>query len=119
MVGLDADHIITQHAENGVATDTIMKNFNYTDFEVQTFLMASSASFTELGSLDYNTSVEKAGFYPIGIVGYRSQKAGIITSSVNIQNRAVGSCTLQFRWDNTTSSAQTSNLYAIILWVRV
>lgn len=96
-----------------------MKNFNYTDFEMQTFQMASSASFEALGSLEYNSSVEKAGFYPVGIVGYRSQRAGIIPSSVNIQNRAVGSCTLQFRWDNTASSAQTANLYAIILWVKV
>ena len=102
-----------------MATGTITKNFDYTDFEIQTFQIASAASFTALGSLEYNSSVEKAGFYPVGIVGYRSQKAGIIPSSVNIQNRAVGSCTLQFRWDNTSPSDQTANLYAMILWVKV
>ena len=102
-----------------MATQSISKRFSYTDFEIQTLTMASSASFTALGSLDYNYLVEKAGFYPVGIVGYRSQKAGIIPSSANIQNRTVGSCTLQFRWDNTTSSDQTANLYAFILWMKI
>ena len=101
-----------------MASGTIAKSFSYTEFEIQTFQIASAATFAALGYLEYSSSVEKAGFYPLGIVGYRSQKEGIIPSSVNIQNRAVGSCTLQFRWDNTTESDQTSNLYAMILWVK-
>lgn len=102
-----------------MATGTIPKYFNYTEFEIQTFQIASAATLAAFGYLEYNSSVEKAGFYPLGLVGYRSQKAGIIPSSVNIQNRAVGSCTLQFRWDNTSPSDQTANLYAMILWVKV
>ena len=87
--------------------------------EIQTYRMAQNASFSaESPSIEYSDTITKAGFYPLGIVGYRSSKALIIPSSARLQNPASGTCSLHFRWDYVGVGTDTANLYADILWVR-
>ena len=104
-----------------MATQSISKRFSYSDFLLQTYRMAQNASFdtSTAQSLDYSDTVTQAGYYPIGVVGFRSSKANIVASSANIQNQAEGSCKLQFRWDYLGSATETANLYAMILWMKI
>ena len=104
-----------------MATQLISKRFSYSDFLRQTYRMAQNVSFdtSTAQSLVYSDTVTQDGYYPIGIVGFRSSKANIVASSAKIQNEAEGSCTLQFRWDYLGSATDTANLYADILWVKI
>ena len=104
-----------------MATQSISKRFSYSDFLLQTYRMAQNASFdtSTNQSLEYSDTVTQAGYYPIGVVGFRSSKANVVPSSARIQSQTEGSCALHFRWDYLGSSTETANLYADILWMKI
>lgn len=120
MVGLDADHIITQHAENGVATDTIRKDLTLSAFISESYQMATAETFdTSTPSKSYTDTVTKTGYYPIGIIGYRSTSQFVVPYSLRLQNQTSGSCKLQCSWRYIGSSSATSTLYVEILWCKI
>lgn len=118
MVGLDADHIITQHAENGVANGTIQQN--YTAANIKRVRTTTESYEIPAGGNTSNVSltISEPGYSILGITGYEitgtgQDKAAI--TKMRILNSLSG---IYFRIANMGDSEINVSVQFYTLWVR-
>lgn len=69
---------------------------------------------------DTTATFNKAGYYPIGIVGFNSTIARIIPYRLILRDMALGSVKVQWAVYNVgTSSSSICQLYANVLWAKI
>lgn len=68
-------------------------------------------------NMSWDQAKTKAGYYPIGVVGFRTGRASLVTTGVRITNRAVGSCTLCMN-ARAVATASAATAYMQVLWVK-
>lgn len=68
-------------------------------------------------TMDWNETVTKAGYYPVGIVGVRTARAALLLNAFRLDNKAVGTCDIYIN-ARAVASASASTAYCDILWVK-
>lgn len=78
------------------------------------------ASFTNVGAnsaAEITKTVTKAGFYPLGVVGFSVANGSLVMRRCYLSAQNTGSCTVTFNVRNVSSSAvSSSDASAYILW---
>ena len=92
--------------------------FALVEHTLETNVTLNSGAYSEK-----NYTVTKAGYYPLGIVGYRVYYVSGQTSYQNvyqcyISSASVGSATVRFSFANTHTAQAKSNIYVRILWAK-
>lgn len=69
------------------------------------------------GVLNWNETIYKAGYYPIGCVSFNANRSGLYVDRAEVTNRAVGSCDI---WLHARSgiAVNGNTAYMDILWVK-
>lgn len=103
-----------------MATEQIRKDLTLHAFISESYQMATAEPFdTSTPLKNYTDTVTKSGYYPIGIIGFRSTSQFVVPHSIRLQNQTAGSCKLQCSWRYIGSSSATSTLYVEILWIKI
>ena len=85
-------------------------------FVVETYDHAYS-NISSGGVLNWNETVYKSGYYPIGCVSFNANRSGLYVDRAEVTNRAVGSCDI---WLHARSGIAVSGntAHMDILWVK-
>lgn len=69
-------------------------------------------------ALVWTETKTKAGYYPLGVVGFRTARQALLTNRCDITNAANGSCTINMNARAVASAtANTAEMY--VLWVKL
>ena len=70
-------------------------------------------------SSEQHETIQKPGYYPIGIVGWRTMAGKVVFSRLEITSAAVGSATVYYNAYNAAGSASGALSATVdILWVK-
>lgn len=111
-----ATNIVPIPFQNGAITPKNVSEM----FTIIDHTLESSATFPANDTKTSAATVTNEGYYPLGIVGFRSSNTTgyLIPYWFRISSVAVGSCTASMSFANRSSSAQSSTIHAYILWVK-
>ena len=90
-----------------------------TDFVTESYTVMESRSIGA-GSHYYDSyNISKAGYYPVGIVGWNSpDTSAFVPSRLRLSAQNVGSGTVSYDVRNTDTSSHSGKLNAEVLWVK-
>ena len=91
----------------------------YSDFVAEQVKVVDSASVASGSYTEETVTVTKAGYYPLGVVGWTSSNRYPNVYACRLNAQAVGEASVICGASNLTSSSRTFNVWATILWVAV
>lgn len=102
--------------------DNTMSNGNGTntgDMDVENIEVFASTTITS-GSHKYGTiNISKAGYYPVGIVGWNSpDTSAFVPTRLRLSAQSIGSGTISYDIRNVSSSSATGQFKADVFWVK-
>lgn len=91
-------------------------------FAVETYTLTMSTSALAAGGhLEYSETKTKAGYYPLNVAGFHSNKQATTVRSCYIDEVAEGTCKVHIHVRNDTSSSASANITAdvMVLWIKI
>ena len=100
----------------GEPTTHLQNNFALDDFVVEEYTYNYS-NVSSGGNMSWSATKTKAGYYPIGVVGFRTARAALVVNNCRIQNATSGSCDIAMDARAVAAvSASTAQMY--VLWIK-
>ena len=94
----------------------------YDQFVMQAHTLYTGQTIASKANITGTVSITKAGYYPIGVVGWSAGGAysGFITPGrLYLTDQAVGSGTISYNFQNNADFDLTSQSFGVrVLWVR-
>ena len=78
-------------------------------------------SFSDISSgsvMSWSESKSKSGYYPLGVVGFRTSRQALVTNRCDITNATNGSCTINMN-ARAVANVQGNTAEMYVLWVKV
>jgi len=105
-------------------TKLIVKKMERTDFAIESYEHAYS-NISSGNNMDWEQSKSKEGYYPIGVIGFRTARASLVVDACRVTSRAydpvtnTGSCTIAMNARASGGSASAATATMQVLWVKV
>lgn len=77
----------------------------------------SYSTISSGNGMDWSETKTKAGYWPIGVVGFATNRAALVVDRCRIQDVMLGSCTIQMN-ARAVASASSSSADMYVLWIK-